>query len=206
LLLEALRDEEPLVQAVAAGQLRERGIPGAMSMLVELLDGPHAPVREAVRASLTEFRFSRFLENFDLLDEQARRETGGLVKRVDAESLARLVEEMKAGARSRRLRAVEMAVAMDAVAEVEEALIERLADVDQFVRAEALRALADRDSPRVRRALRELLLDPRAVVQETAERALQKLAAGSSAAGEDNPHRDGAARLDATGRTREASA
>ena len=82
-----------------------------------------------------------------------------------------------------------MAVAMNAIIEVEDELIALLSDDDQFVRAEALRSLAERDSPSVRRAIREMLLERNAVVQKAAENALQSFAAGAvGSTGSDNAH------------------
>jgi hypothetical protein len=82
LVLQALGDEDPEVQARAVKQLRGRGIPGAMTRLIESLDSPHAAVRRAARESLTEFSFERFVANFDFLDDDVRRGTGVLVRKV----------------------------------------------------------------------------------------------------------------------------
>lgn len=185
LLLSVLTDDDPRIQAISVQGLRERGIPGAMNMLLDLVDSPHEPVRRSARACLTEFRFARFLETFDMLEEEVRRNAGELVKRVDANAVAALLDELRAVSRSRRRRGVEMAAAMGAVAEVEDELIKLLGDKDPFVRAEAMRALAGHNSPRTRRALRELLLDQNVVVRRTAERVLQSFATGLLSANND---------------------
>jgi HEAT repeat protein len=187
LLLSALRAEDPRLQAIAVQGLRERGIPGAMHKLIDLVDSPHAAVREVVRECLSEFHFARFRETFEMLDDEARRSAGSLVKRVDPEAIPELLKELQAPSRSRRLRGVEMVAAMDAVAEFEPQLLELLRDEDQFVRAETVRALANHNSPQTRQALRELLIDSRDVVREAAENVLQALAAGRLAGNEDSP-------------------
>jgi HEAT repeat protein len=80
-----------------------------------------------------------------------------------------------------------MVTAMDSVAELEPQLLELLRDEDPFVRAATVRALAQHNSSRTRKALRELLIDSREIVREAAENALQSLAAGSLAANDDSP-------------------
>ena len=48
-----------------------------------MIDSPHAEVREAVQESLQEFTFTRYLANFDLMDDQIRRNSGRLVLKVE---------------------------------------------------------------------------------------------------------------------------
>jgi HEAT repeat protein len=148
-------------------------------MLIEFVGSPHEPVQQAARDCLVEFRFPRYLETFDLLEADVRVSTGKLVKRIDEQAIPRLTEELQATSRSRRLRGVEMTLAMDAVVDVEPVLIRMLEDPDQFVRAAAVSALASHDSPETRRALRELLLDPNVIVRREAETALQAFATGA---------------------------
>jgi HEAT repeat protein len=176
MVLKALQDDDPETRAAAVSQLRDRGIPNALSTLISLLDCPQEAVRRAAQMSLSEFRFDRYVEKFDLLDPAARSETGELVKRVDPTALQRIAEDMRSTSRTRRLRAVEMAIAMDVIIDLEEELLRLLKDDDQFLRSEVIRALRGHDSPGIRAALRERLLDVSVVVQEAAEEALQVLA------------------------------
>jgi HEAT repeat protein len=182
LIVKAVHDEDTQVQTAAVRQLRERGIPGAMAMLLDLSDSSHETVREAARTCLKEYRFDRYLETFDTLDKETRFSTGQLVKRVDPYALPGLVRELNAFSRNRRLRGVEMAVAMGAIPDVEAELIKLTSDEDHFLRTEVLRALAHSDSPNTRSAIRALLRDPKAVVQEAAEQVLQGFAASSGRA------------------------
>lgn len=172
LLLEALYCEAPEIQAILAAQLRDRGIAGAMSRLIELLDSPHQEVREAARQGLVEYNFQRYLSAFDLLDEEVRRNTGWLVKKVDLQALNALQQELRAPVRARRLRALGAAIAMDAVTDIEETVYELLLEPDQHVRALAARALGRCDSTKSRRVLRQALLDQHASVRDEAEQAL----------------------------------
>jgi HEAT repeat protein len=174
LALEALDDEDPDVQAQVAVQLRGRGIVGALPRLVRMIDSPHAVVREAVRTSLREFSFQRFLTAFDMLDDQVRKSTGMLVKKIDPDTIPGLHDEMESRVRPRRLRAVAIAMAIDVVGELEETLTGLLYDDDHLVRAEAAKALARGDSRRSWQALEEALNDRSPVVQEAARNSLRQ--------------------------------
>jgi HEAT repeat protein len=172
LCLELLDDEDPHVRAAAAVQLRPRGIPGAIQRLLTLLDSPHAVERQAAQASLAEFRFEHFKECFDQMPPAARREAAALVRRVDPQSLGHLRAELDAPSRGRRKRALDMVVAFDAAAVLEDALLDVLRDPDPYLRVEAIRVLAGVATPAVRFALRDALLDSHPLVQRAAEAAL----------------------------------
>jgi HEAT repeat protein len=173
--LQALSDDDPEVQAAVAAQLRERGIPGAVSTLLELTDSPHASVREAARRSLSEFNFTRYLAAFDMLDDQVRRSTGTLVRKVDPSAASLLLEEMVAPSRRRRIRALQVADAMQIVEEVEETMITLLVDEDHLVRLEASRALAQAKTVEACLALREAEHDTSVTVRAAATDSLDKL-------------------------------
>jgi HEAT repeat protein len=175
LALNALADSDPEVQAAVLSQLRERGIPGAVSILVGLAESPQPTVREAARRSLSEFTFARYLAAFDMLEDQVRRSTGMLVRRVDPDSASQLLEEMAALSRRRRIRALQVAEAMQMVEQVEEATIAALGDEDHLVRLEAARALVQCNSVAACLALREAEHDTSVTVREAASESLDKL-------------------------------
>ena len=179
LALKSLADDDAEVRAAIALQLRDRGVPGAINRLIALLDSTHQVEREAAQASLEEFRFAQFSASFDSLTEEARRTSGPLVRRIDPQSLVELRLELDAPTRSRRKRGLEMAVSMDAVLLLHDAVVALLKDEDQFLRIEAVRALGSCDSSRTRQVLREVLLDSHPLVVEAAELALAQLAARS---------------------------
>jgi HEAT repeat protein len=189
LALRSLADPDPQVQANLLGQLRQRGIPGALARLVEMLESPHEIVRRAVRESLAEFNFKRFLAAFDMLDDEVRGSTGRMVRKIDPEAIPALKEELIAKSRTRRLRAITVAQAMKAIPDLEQALIDRLADEDHVVRAEAARALAVCNSPAVREALVKARADRSLVVREAAEESLtrQQQSGGKSGTGDTVP-------------------
>lgn len=173
--LKALEDDDPLVQAAVADQLRERGIPGAVSLLLRLTDHPQPPVREAARRSLAEFSFTRYLASFDALEEQVRRSTGALVRKVDPSAAPLLLDEMTAPSRRRRIRGLQAAEAMQIVPDIEETVVALLSDEDHLVRLEAARALAQGTSVDACLALRAAEGDTSVTVREAAAESLAKL-------------------------------
>ncbi len=176
LALDGLHDPDPHVQANVVVQLRERGIPGAISRLIQLLDSRHEVVARAAQSCLTEFNFNRYISVFDMMEDDIRRSTGLLVIRIDPTAVDQLAEELKARTRTRRLRGLEVAMAMDAVTHLEPLIVGLLKDDDHFVRAEAARTLAYCASEVAQQALRSALMDRSVVVREAAEQSLRKLA------------------------------
>ena len=175
LALEALDDQDPGVQAEIVRQLRHRGMPGALQYQIDRLDSPHEIVRQAARESLSEFSFVRFLAAFDTLDDGVRQRTGMLVRKVDPDAPALLLDELSSRSRGRRLRALQVAEALDMVREVEHGLIALLGDEDHVVRVEAARLLAKSPTAASIAALRGALLDKSALVQQAAERSLLEI-------------------------------
>ncbi len=176
LIVQALEDSDPRVQASAARQLRRRAIPGAVTRLIQLIDSPSSVVRDAAQDSLTEFNFERYVANYDLLGEAMQRSSGALVVKIDPTAIDRLVRELAAPARSRRIRGVAMAESMGVVADVGYRLLQLLQDEDHFVRKEAARVLHQYDTPATRKALKQLALGDRSVaVQQAATESLQTM-------------------------------
>jgi hypothetical protein len=175
LVMSAVDDSDPEVQANAVRQLRDRGIPGVMSKLVELVDSPHEIVNKAARDSLSEFNFQRYLSAFEMLQPEVRRCSGNLVTRIDPNAVEELKSELASASRARRLRGIEIAIAMGVVSQVESQILDLAQDDDHFVRAEATRALIHTESPKSAKLLDELLNDRSASVQEAAQQAIEQL-------------------------------
>ncbi|NQT40710.1 MAG: HEAT repeat domain-containing protein [Planctomycetes bacterium] len=173
LALRSLDDEDPVVQAAILLQLRRRSIPGVFPRMVELIDSPHPEVRQATRESLGEFSFRRYLGAFDMLEEDVRYTTGQFVKKIDTQTIPLLREEMTSGSRGRRLRALEVVRTIDAVAELDDAVIALLDDKDHIVRALAASVLALSGSVASREGLQNALLDSSVSVRESARESLQ---------------------------------
>ena len=169
LAMKYLHDPDPHVQAHVVGQLRGRGIPGILPVLVEMVDSPHAVVRKAARESLAEFSFRRYVAAFEMLDDEVRRSSGMLVKKIDPQTVPLLREEMRSPVRTRRLRAVTIARLIDVVEPLEETIIALLADEDHMVRMAAAAALARSGSAASYQALERALSDSSQSVRRTAQ-------------------------------------
>jgi HEAT repeat protein len=175
LVLVAVEDPDPEVQAHAARQLRERGIPGAIHRLTEMLDSPHMSVRTAVQQSLGEFTFTSFLAAWEKMDEEKRAAAGPLIRRVDPKAIDQLRMELTCMSRARRLRGLELAVVMQAATDVEPEILVLSTDSDHFVRAAAANALVHIHTPQSQERLREMKLDRATSVQQAAEFALERI-------------------------------
>jgi hypothetical protein len=173
LILDAIVDSVPEVQAAATGQIRNRHIPGAMTILLKQLESPYEVVRKATRESLTEFSFANFLASFEGLHEEARRTTGQLVKKVDLGTLEGIRQELEEDSRSRRLRAISIAEVMELVPQLSEELIFLLGDDDHLVRSLAADALQFCPTAEVQTALRHAANDKSSAVRNAAKGSLE---------------------------------
>ncbi|MGI9429131.1 MAG: hypothetical protein ACR2NM_10765 [Bythopirellula sp.] len=173
LVLDAIEDSDPQVQAAATRQIRDRHVPGAMGILLRKIDSPYEEVREATCEALSEFSFENFLVGFEGLTEDARLSTGALVKKVDPETVSGLLSEMDEDSRKRRLRAIEMADVMELVPQVSEGLLYLLVDDDHLVRASAADALQFCPTAEVQEALRRAANDQSGAVQNAAKSTLE---------------------------------
>jgi hypothetical protein len=174
LILAALRDPDAGVQAAALRQLRSRRVADALQILVSKLESPFGEVRDAARSSLAEFNFVRYRAMFDLLDEQAARSTGALVRQVDPSTRVKLMEELTSPSVTTRLRGIEMAVAMGAIADVREQLITLGRHENATVRKEAVAALAFATGPGVVEALDFAVRDTNRSVADAARQSLAR--------------------------------
>ncbi|MBN2475363.1 MAG: HEAT repeat domain-containing protein [Pirellulales bacterium] len=174
LAMSALDDPDPQVQANVLAHLRRRGIPGVLPRLVKMADIPHDAVRNAVRDALEEFTFRRYLGAFDMLDDDVRRSTGMLVKKIDPHTLPLLREELESAMRTRRLRGLAIARMIEVVQQLDDAIIGLLGDEDALVRMEAAEALAQSSSRASRFALERALRDSSVTVQATARKSLNQ--------------------------------
>lgn len=176
LAMQAIDDEDPYVQALALAQLRERGIPGAVSLLIERTESPLPVVQQAARESLSEFSFARYLSAFDMLEEQVRRSTGLLVRKIDPQTVPMLREELVAASGRRRMRALQMAETMHLAPQVEEDIVKLvLHDEDHLVRLGAAKALAQCRSLAAIEALHEAEHDKSGSVREAALHSLEQI-------------------------------
>jgi HEAT repeat protein len=175
LAIEALEDADPDVQAIVTRQIRERGVPDALSLLIAKTESRFGIVRSAAQESLGEFRFERFAAVFEILSDEMKLTTGRLIRRADPEAIGKLLEELESRSRMKRMRGLQIAVAIEAVDDVVDGIINRLSDDDYFVRAEAAKALGCCAQDKAKDALRDALLDRSMAVQDAAESSLYNL-------------------------------
>lgn len=106
LLLEASEDVEPEVRATALRLLRARNHPQATMKLLKNIDSPDQGVREVVQGLLPEFRIHRFLEMYDLLNDEQRAVTFKIVRKVDPHTNEVLSQEIQTGSTVKKARAL----------------------------------------------------------------------------------------------------
>lgn len=180
MILEAVSDPNSSVRAEALRQLRPRGIPGAIKLLLQHLDSPQLIVQDTVRLALAEFNFPRYLAAFDKMNPEAQKNNGRLVRGIDANTQCLLAAELTSEASSRRLRAIKIIEVMENHLDMEADLIKALRHDDYFLRAEAAKLLARCHSSMVVSALKEAMLDRNVRVRENAEVSLRKIAGTKS--------------------------
>jgi hypothetical protein len=174
LVLRSLDDGDPQVRAAALVQLRSRGVPGALAVLLGALDSESAAIRDAARSQLQEFSFRRYLPAFDLLDEEVRGTTGVLVAKIDVTAADQLADELRSSQTKRRLRALEVAAAMELVDALQAVVEPCAADDEQAVRIETARALGGADGDWADRVLRRLAGDEAFAVREAADESIRR--------------------------------
>jgi len=176
IILDAVEDDHAAVRAEALSQLRPRGITGAIKLLLKHIDSPHITIQDVVRDALSEFNLTRYLAVFDKMSEDARKNTGRLVRQVDVNTVGLLSKELQNEATARQLRALQVIEVMQLETEIESELLIALRHDDHFVRAEAARLLGNCPTANSQNALRDAMLDRNVRVRENAEAALQAIA------------------------------
>jgi HEAT repeat protein len=167
-----LADDDGEVKAAVARQLREREIPGAVQLLVELLLAPLPDVRQAARDALADITFERYLDGYDQSDDETRLAEGQLTLQVDSNFIGKLVMELQSSSRTHQRRGLEITLLLGLASQVEPTLAELAQYDDQYVRLEAIRLLAAMGTPLARGILRAAMHDKSALVQEAARQGL----------------------------------
>lgn len=106
LVVQAIEDGDPEVQATALSQLRSRDIPNDTFYILKCADSPHESVRNMVRHLLPEFRFARFWESFDHFNDDQRRSTVQLIRRIDTQFVPQLLQHLQSENGADRRKAV----------------------------------------------------------------------------------------------------
>lgn len=182
-MLQLAESAPPEVKAEALKQLKERNLPGAMGRLRAALQSTEDVVREVAIAAFREYTMEWYLTGFDMMDEDARGPNGQIVMQVDDQALKRLRQDLESNGKRTRIRAVNVASTLHLLDQVEDLVAGLLTDQDQFVRLEAVNALATSGTPEAKQALNSALSDESRTVRDAAGAALQKLAAPRARAG-----------------------
>ncbi len=175
LAVKSLADKDDEVRANILKQLRPRKIPGAMTLLIRMVDNAPEPIRAALSEALPEFSFRQFMINLDSMPDELQQPSGHIVRQIDLEAPQLLAAELGVLSPVRRRLAVNAAMAMGLVQELEEYVVPLISDNDHMVRAAAAQALADCETQSSWESLRDALFDPSVVVQEAAEQSLLRI-------------------------------
>jgi len=131
LVWDASGDTDPTVQIEALNQLTLREIPGATSRIIQFAGSPFDEVRSAIGKLLPSFRFSRFMQTFDQLDDEHRRRMFNVVKHLDKRTpieLSKMLSEGEPILKAKALLCLDYC--SDVVPLVEDALCNVLLDSD----------------------------------------------------------------------------
>ena len=94
---DATGDEDPAIQVEALTQLNSREMPGAAARIMQFVESPHEEVRDTIQKLLPNFRFSRFMQTFEQLDDERRRRMFNLVRQLDKQTPAELSKMLGTG-------------------------------------------------------------------------------------------------------------
>ena len=106
LIWDAAGDEDPMVQIEALTQLNMREIPNAMSRIMQFVESPYEAVRDTIQRLFPNFRFNRFMEMFDQLDEGNRRHMFNIVRHLDKQTPKELSKMLNLGEPMDRAKAL----------------------------------------------------------------------------------------------------
>lgn len=175
IIFESLDSEDEDAQAWATGQLRARGIPEALTLLIERLDSPLESVRAAARKELKSFNLDFILKVFEHLDPLICLKAGELIQKIQPDCVRRLEEELVAPLRHRRMRAVRATQAMGFQRKVMPTLRALVVDDDSLIRRTLAEMLADVPAAESIETLQQLQDDSSPRVREMAAKSLEKL-------------------------------
>ena len=176
LLLQAVDDNDPEVQIAAMEQVKTRNIPGAAFLILQHAESPHEIVRQAIQELLPEFRFNRFWELFDQLNEEQRRTSIKLIRKIDPQFVAQLTEILQIGKPTEKAKAMLCLDAWPIPPQIEDALCMLLLnDENAALRTRAAVLLAEGRREASRNSLVQAFhRDPNSEVRAAARASLER--------------------------------
>ncbi len=143
LIWEAAGDANPLVQVAALNLIGKRNQPNGASRILQFVDSPNENVRKTVQSLLPDFRFSRFLDGFDQMNDTQRRGMFQLVSKLDAKVVDELAKILAIGAPVDKAKALLCVGYGELVPQLEDSLCGVLTDdKSPAIRAKAAELLA----------------------------------------------------------------
>jgi len=179
-LYSSLQSNDEDAQVWATSQLRARGVPEALRLLIERLDSPHESVRNVAREELHSFNLDLMLNLYEHLDPGLCLRAGQLVRKIDTECIPKLRQEFTSPIARRRMRAARASLALGLDHDVLAELLELARDDDSLVRRTAAEVLAAIEAPQALQALNELKDDQNPRVREEAAKGLAERLAGGA--------------------------
>ena len=176
LVWNASEDSNPTVQIEALTQLNQRDIPGAASRIIQFADSPHEEVRSAINNLLPNFRFSRFMQTFEQLDDERRKRMFNIVRHLDKSTPEELSKILRSGGPIQKAKALLcLDYCREMVPAVEDDLCDILMDSDMpALRCKAAAHLVAGQKDISRTALVQALhRDEKSEVREAAKKSLE---------------------------------
>jgi HEAT repeat protein len=168
-------DAEPAIARIALRHLRRLRWPGLTKLLAQMVNSPHAQVRQLASRKLAPIGFDRFWKAWPKLDGGQRLAAGRALIKIDPHFHSHLVAKLSDPATDVRVRALSIVSQLGQGEYVEDALISAAADPDETIASAAVIALATVKSERALTTLRWALEHPDARVRANAVEALEQL-------------------------------
>ena len=172
IIFEGLESADAQVEAWATRLLRTRQVPEAIQILLTQLDNPRAEVQQAARDELAGFDFALLMELHDQIDERLAPRLGELLQKVNPDCREELAGALSNSVRRQRLRAADAIRALGLQGLVVPEILAMTQDEDAFVRRKAAELLEAIDGSEAINALAALLEDDSPRVREAAMQAL----------------------------------
>jgi hypothetical protein len=157
----------------ATSQDERDSFAGVLMRLVRLLEYPDAALVRGVRRVLGPLRASELLPRIESIPLDARRSLGAWVKIIDPEATDHIREALRHPVLTRRLNAIAMADALDAVDRLGQAFVHVARDDHQEARMRAADAMSRATSRQTLEVLGEMLTLPSCPVRDAAVAALR---------------------------------
>ncbi len=167
--------DDPQLSRIAGRELMRRGLAELSPATEGEISTPLLSAREIPGQPPQPWTFQAYWDAFPDMDDNAQVSAGREMIKLVPEAPQHLTRKMRAGKRSERIRALQIARTLGLSKGLDEQVYLLAHDPDRFVRSAAIASLAELPGPTTRRILRAALLDSDPRVQANAIEALDKL-------------------------------